>query len=90
MRACSCIDPIILILYSALYFKQTNIIQGSGKWVYIRGIPADCTDDELRDHMSKAGVIATDPVSQAPRLKLYRYVHTITNTYINTVVILIL
>eukprot|EP00953_Heterococcus_sp_UTEX-ZZ885_P010033 5866-Heterococcus_DN1.PRE.7 len=46
--------------------------QGSGKWVYIKGVPSDCTDDELRDHMSKAGVIATDPVSQAPRLKLYR------------------
>jgi RNA recognition motif. (a.k.a. RRM, RBD, or RNP domain) len=61
-----------IAMYS--HFNKYNT-QGSGKWVYIKGIPSDCTDDELRDHMSKAGVIATDPVSQAPRLKLYRYVY---------------
>eukprot|EP00611_Tribonema_gayanum_P022549 TRINITY_DN4544_c0_g1_i1.p1 TRINITY_DN4544_c0_g1~~TRINITY_DN4544_c0_g1_i1.p1 ORF type:complete len:382 (-),score=116.36 TRINITY_DN4544_c0_g1_i1:154-1299(-) len=52
--------------------KNTWSAEGSGRWVYIQGLPADITEEEMRDHFAKAGVIATDPISQAPRIKIYR------------------
>eukprot|EP00611_Tribonema_gayanum_P022550 TRINITY_DN4544_c0_g1_i2.p1 TRINITY_DN4544_c0_g1~~TRINITY_DN4544_c0_g1_i2.p1 ORF type:complete len:313 (-),score=84.66 TRINITY_DN4544_c0_g1_i2:154-1092(-) len=52
--------------------RRTWSAEGSGRWVYIQGLPADITEEEMRDHFAKAGVIATDPISQAPRIKIYR------------------
>lgn len=38
---------------------------------YIQGLPMDVTVDEVVAHFAKCGVIAPDPVTQQPRVKLY-------------------
>ena len=42
-------------------------------WVYITGLPTDCTADELQQVFSKAGIIDLDPESQLPKIKIYRH-----------------
>ncbi|GLE03006.1 hypothetical protein PINS_up011885 [Pythium insidiosum] len=44
----------------------------SNTWVYVNGLPLDVTLEEVRDHFAKCGVIQTDLVTGAPRIKLYR------------------
>jgi HIV Tat-specific factor 1 len=39
---------------------------------YIEGIPIDATVEEVAAHFSKCGVIAIDPRTLEPRVKLYR------------------
>ena len=41
-------------------------------WIYVEGLPADVTPEELCDHFGKCGVIAADPESNAPKVKIYR------------------
>ena len=41
-------------------------------WIYVQGLPLDVTEDEVRTWATKAGVLATDPVTGGPKLKLYR------------------
>lgn len=41
-------------------------------WVYVIGLPPDVTEEEVAAHFRKAGVIKLDPVTQKPRIKLYR------------------
>ncbi|KAL7574937.1 hypothetical protein ACA910_010761 [Epithemia clementina (nom. ined.)] len=42
-------------------------------WIYINGLPEDCTSDELQEVFSKAGIIDLDPESQLPKIKIYRH-----------------
>ncbi|CAN0405937.1 unnamed protein product, partial [Discosporangium mesarthrocarpum] len=32
----------------------------------------DVTTEEIKEHFSKCGIIATDPLTQKPKIKLYR------------------
>jgi hypothetical protein len=41
-------------------------------WVYVTGLPVDTTEDEIALVFSKAGIIALDPETQRPKVKLYR------------------
>lgn len=41
-------------------------------WVYITGLPHDCTEEEVLAHFSRVGLVALNPVTQQPKLKLYR------------------
>jgi len=41
-------------------------------WVYITGLPQDCTEEEVLAHFSRVGLVALNPVTQQPKLKLYR------------------
>ncbi|CAM9706513.1 unnamed protein product [Ectocarpus sp. 4 AP-2014] len=46
--------------------KATNL------WVYVRGLPVDIEVEEVREHFSKCGIIATDPLTQQPKIKIYK------------------
>ncbi|KAJ8605520.1 hypothetical protein CTAYLR_000058 [Chrysophaeum taylorii] len=41
-------------------------------WVYIEGLPSDVTAEEIVDHFKKCGVIASDPETAKPRVKIYQ------------------
>eukprot|EP01051_Picozoa_sp_SAG22_P003829 SAG22_NODE_192_length_15668_cov_4.492389_3_plen_549_part_00 len=41
-------------------------------YIYITGLPADCTEGLLAAHFSKFGMIRQDPLTDKPLLKLYR------------------
>ena len=41
-------------------------------WVYVTGLPSDCTEQEVSTFFSKAGILDLDPESQRPKIKLYR------------------
>ena len=41
-------------------------------WVYITGLPSDCTEQELLAHFSRVGMVALHPATQQPKLRLYR------------------
>ena len=41
-------------------------------WVYITGLPSDCTEQELLAHFSRVGLVALHPATQQPKLRLYR------------------
>ena len=40
-------------------------------WVYVEGLPRDVSAAELREHFSKVGVIANDPETALPKVKIY-------------------
>ncbi|CAN0408461.1 unnamed protein product [Pylaiella littoralis] len=46
--------------------KATNL------WVYVNGFPVDITTEEVREHFNKCGIIATDPITQQPKIKIYK------------------
>ncbi|CBJ28191.1 conserved unknown protein [Ectocarpus siliculosus] len=46
--------------------KATNL------WVYVKGLPVDIEVEEVREHFSKCGIIATDPLTQQPKIKIYK------------------
>lgn len=52
--------------------KWSDKAQTDHNWVYIEGIPTDATVEEVALHFSKCGVIAIDPRTSEPRVKLYR------------------
>lgn len=41
-------------------------------WVYVTGLPADATEAELASHFKKAGVLALDLLTGAPKVRVYR------------------
>lgn len=41
-------------------------------WIYVSGLPADVTDEELADHFRKVGILRTDFVTKKPKIKIYR------------------
>ena len=45
---------------------------GAGSWVYVSGLPPDATEAELLSAFRVAGLFKADPVTGAPRVKLYR------------------
>jgi len=49
-------------------FKSSN----SKKWVYCTGFPPDVTALELATHFSKCGVLTLDPITQEPKIKIYK------------------
>jgi len=42
-------------------------------WIYITGLPTDCTVEELQQVFTKAGIIDLDPESLLPKIKLYKH-----------------
>ena len=49
-------------------FKSKN----AKNWIYVTGLPPDTHEDEVAVYFSKAGVLALDPETQKPKIKLYR------------------
>ena len=41
-------------------------------WVFVSGLPMDVTEDELKEHFGKCGVIALDPNTSKAKIKIYR------------------
>lgn len=41
-------------------------------WVYVTGLPNDITEDEIMNHFTKVGILATSAHDQSPKIKLYR------------------
>lgn len=39
---------------------------------WFEGLPMDITMEELREHFNKCGIIATDPLTQQPKVKIYK------------------
>jgi len=46
--------------------------KASNKWVYVTGLPSDATVEELEAHFKQVGILAVDPETQQPRVKIYR------------------
>lgn len=46
--------------------------QTDHNWVYVEGIPSDATAEEISSHFAKCGVIAIDPRTLEPKIKIYR------------------
>lgn len=44
-------------------------------WIYVTGLPVDCTEDEVAERFAKAGLLDLDPETQRPKIKLYRHKH---------------
>jgi hypothetical protein len=45
-------------------------------WIYVTGLPLDCTETELAERFQRAGILELDPETQKPKLKLYRHKNT--------------
>ena len=41
-------------------------------WIYLTGLPPDVTATELESHFSKVGLLDLDPLTQRPKIKIYR------------------
>lgn len=52
--------------------RKKKVKKVSGSWVYISGLPMDCTLDEIQQHFTKVGLVAISPVDQLPKIRLYR------------------
>lgn len=50
--------------------KKKN--KGPNTWIYVDGLPADVTFEEIKQHFSKVGLIAISPYDQQPRIKIYK------------------
>lgn len=46
--------------------------KGPNTWVYVTGLPSNVTEEEIRDHFSKVGIIALNPLDQQPKIKIYK------------------
>jgi len=46
--------------------------KGPNTWVYVTGLPADVTTEEIQSHFGKVGLIALNPLDQQPKIKIYR------------------
>ena len=46
--------------------------KGPNTWVYVTGLPADVTIEEIQSHFGKVGLIALNPLDQQPKIKIYR------------------
>jgi RNA recognition motif-containing protein len=53
--------------------KAKFAAKNSRCWIYITGLPNDCTEKEIAERFSKAGLLDLDPQTQLPKVKLYRY-----------------
>jgi HIV Tat-specific factor 1 len=42
-------------------------------WIYVTGLPDDCTAEEIAERFSKAGLLDLDPETQQPKIKMYRH-----------------
>lgn len=52
--------------------KKRGRKKDSSKWVYVSGLPADVTVDEVAEMFGKYGVLQDDTETGKPRVKLYR------------------
>lgn len=41
-------------------------------WIYVTGLPTDITLEEIKNHFSKVGIFALNPLNQQPKIKLYK------------------
>ena len=46
--------------------------KGPNTWIYVTGLPADITTEEIQSHFSKVGLIALNPLNQQPKIKIYK------------------
>jgi RNA recognition motif-containing protein len=53
--------------------KAKFAAKNSRCWIYITGLPNDCTEKEIAERFSKAGLLDLDPQTQLPKVKIYRY-----------------
>jgi HIV Tat-specific factor 1 len=54
--------------------KKSKFSAKKGRcWIYVTGLPQDCTIDEIATTFAKAGLLDLDPETQRPKIKLYRY-----------------
>ena len=51
--------------------KNNNNVPFSSRLLTI-GLPLDVTMEEIKEHFGKCGIIATDPLTQQPKIKLYK------------------
>ena len=42
-------------------------------WIYVTGLPPDTDEEEMAKFFSKVGIIDLDPLTQKPKVKLYRH-----------------
>ena len=56
--------------------KKQNFDAGKC-WIYVENLPSDCTLEELQAHFKKCGVLAMDPETLDPKIKLYKDVNGI-------------
>lgn len=42
-------------------------------WIYVTGLPLNCTEIEITEQFQKAGILDLDPETQKPKVKLYRH-----------------
>mmetsp|Transcript_1014 Transcript_1014/g.2791 ORF Transcript_1014/g.2791 Transcript_1014/m.2791 type:complete len:490 (+) Transcript_1014:492-1961(+) len=52
--------------------KRKRAWAKTSSWIYVEGLPADITVEELKEHFGKTGVIAMDPRTGGPKIKIYR------------------
>lgn len=52
--------------------RKRKKVTGPNLWIYITGLPSDITIEEIQSHFAKVGIIAINPLDQAPKIKLYR------------------
>jgi HIV Tat-specific factor 1 len=52
--------------------KKKRTKKAPNTWIYITGLPANITVEEIKAHFSKVGLIAINPADQLPRIKIYR------------------
>jgi RNA recognition motif-containing protein len=52
--------------------RQKKVNAGPNCWVYVSGLPRDITEEELKNHFSKLGLIAISAMDQRPKIKVYR------------------
>ncbi|KAI8913557.1 hypothetical protein EDD86DRAFT_187279 [Gorgonomyces haynaldii] len=50
--------------------EKKPLIKGGA--VYVTGLPSDCTEIELQDIFKTAGVFQLDPITNEPKIKLYK------------------
>ena len=53
--------------------SANRFVSKAGCNVYVNGLPPDVSDAEVAECFKVAGVLKADPVSGAPRIKLYRH-----------------
>lgn len=51
--------------------KAKFAAKNSKCWIYVTGLPPDCTEEEIASIFCKAGIIDLDPETQQPKIKIY-------------------
>lgn len=60
-------DLFLLLLLSIAFLLFRAVLSS-----WFGGLPMDITIEEVREHFNKCGIIATDPLTQQPKIKIYK------------------